>query len=691
MKLMFLDWLISDRVMRTICWTLLHSLWQGLLAAIIAAIIIMMTRKSSPALRYNLLAGLFLLFVATSGFTLMRQLQLFNNDPIEKIGLTTGKTLAGNSNYFRSDDMISTATGSNYLENFVQYFNQNSSLIASVWFIIFFMKLIRILSNIGYVERIRHYQTSPPPSNWKERIAELALSLGISPSVQLLESAIVRAPVVVGFLKPVILLPIGLLSNIPPEQVEAILLHELAHIRRKDYLVNLVQSFAEVVFFFNPALLWISSLVREERENCCDDVAISQTKNKKQFIHALVAFQEYATHPSNKKAVMAFAGRKNYLLRRVKRIIYNENKKLNAMEKGFFIVSITAISLVGFLSVKRTPEDSKQVINPTLVSKIVDPAMVDTELIDTIPGKVEFKSLNSVTNKDDKGATRTITAVDKNGKKYKIVTKNDDPIELYIDDIKIAAGEMDNYKTLIDDMEEESIELRQKSEIEKTIKEIEKMKNDQQEQSKKISKLDTERLQLMKKLAAIDEERFKLSDDYRTYFNDHEWEDAAKMDLANDKFMKLYQENFKNFLFKDSNALNFDMENQTLKELFNESQNRFNQDQLFQNQYSELFHKQLLDEKMNLLHNNEFGLQLQMNGTHYLIDPIIEDLLAKKLIATQGGDLSFELSAEKFIINGKKQPADVHNNFKEKYLKKNGDFYKYSRKNGVTNITTHSN
>ena len=117
----------------------------------------------------------------------------------------------------------------------------------------------------------------------------------------LLESAIVKVPVVIGLLKPVILLPLGLLSNLPPDQVEAVLLHELAHIRRKDYLVNLLQSFAEVVFFFNPALLWISSLMREERENCCDDVAISHIKNKKQFIHALVAFQEYAMHHPNEQ------------------------------------------------------------------------------------------------------------------------------------------------------------------------------------------------------------------------------------------------------------------------------------------------------------------------------------------------------------------------------------------------------
>ena len=183
----------------------------------------------------------------------------------------------------------------------VQYFNEHASLIVAIWFILFIAKLVRILSNIGYVQRIRHYKTSEPPPYWKQRIMEMAKDLRVHRSIQLLESAIIRVPVVIGLLKPVILLPLGLLSNLPPEQVEAVLLHELAHIRRKDYLVNLLQSFAEVVFFFNPAMLWISSLMREERENCCDDVAISHIKNKKQFIHALVAFQEYAMHPSDKQ------------------------------------------------------------------------------------------------------------------------------------------------------------------------------------------------------------------------------------------------------------------------------------------------------------------------------------------------------------------------------------------------------
>ena len=682
MKLMFLDWLIGDRVMQSVCWTLLHSLWQGLLAAIIAAIIIMLTRKSAPAIRYNLLAGLFLLFIATTGTTLMHQLLLVNKNPVDRVEMPLSN-ISGNMYYTAGDDIISTTPGTNYLDNLVGYFNDNSSLIVTIWFIIFIAKLLRILSNIGYVQRIRHHKTSEPALYWQGKITELALTLGMTRSIQLLESAIVKAPVVIGFLKPVILLPFGLLSNIPPEQVEAILLHELAHVRRKDYLVNLVQSFAEVVFFFNPALLWISSLVREERENCCDDVAISHTKNKKQFIHALVAFQEYAAHPSNKQPAIAFSGRKNYLLSRVKRIIYNENKKLNAMEKGFFIVSITAVSLVGLLSIKQGPtEKVKDSAGPTSITKTTN-AATETNIaqIDTVPASVEFKSLNSVTNKDDKGATRTITAVDKSGKKYKIITKDEDPIQLFIDDKKIPAGEMDNYKTLIDDMEQ-SAEIRQK-------REIEKMRKAKEEQSQKLSKLDAERLELMQKLAAIDQERFRLNDDFTKSFKEHEWENAANMNLENEKFMKLYQENMKDYLFNDSVRFDLNMDNQTLKQLLNESFNQ-NQDQWMQKQNNELFQKQLLEEKMNLLHNNEFGLKLQTTGIHLLIDPIVDDMLAQQLIATAEGDLSFELSADKFILNGKRQSAEVHNTFKEKYLKKNSDHFKFSRKNGSINIT-HSN
>src|SRR5262249_45478906 len=147
----------------------------------------------------------------------------------------------------------------------------------------------------------------------------------------LLESEIIKVPMMTGWLKPMILFPFSLLSQLPQEQVEAILLHELAHIKRKDYFVNLLQNFAETIFFFNPAVLWISSLIRDERENCCDDIAIQSTNDKEKFIHALVAFQEY--NLSKSRFGIAFPGQKNHLLNRIKRIIYNSNKTLNNMEK----------------------------------------------------------------------------------------------------------------------------------------------------------------------------------------------------------------------------------------------------------------------------------------------------------------------------------------------------------------------
>lgn len=686
-----MNWLISDKLMQAFCWTLLHSLWQGLLLAIIACVIIMITRRSSPGIRYNLLTTLFILFIATTGFTFMRQISIATKGQPEHVWTEPVTEPISNTSNVGDEAIVSTTAEPDYFENMVQYFNEHASLIVAIWFILFSAKLVRILSNIGYVQRIRNYKTTEPSLYWKQRIIELAQDLRIQRSILLLESAIIKVPMVVGLLKPVILIPIGLLSNLPQGQVEAVLLHELAHIRRKDYLVNLLQSFAETIFFFNPALLWISSLMREERENCCDDIAISRIKNKKQFIHALVTFQEYAMLQSSSSAAIAFAGRKNYLLNRVKRIIDNENKKLNAMEKGFFILSIVAISLIGLMSMRQSSAQKKGSTISTLpAAKPLDAIAVQhTEPYDTIPGTVEFKNFNSVVNKDENGETKTITATDKTGKKYKIVMKNDDPIKLYVDDEKIPAAEMDKYKKLIVAMEQAS-ELRQK-------KDIEKMKKEQLAQSEKMMKLEAERMQLMQKLNALDEERAKLNLENMKAFKDHEWENAGEINLLTDQMVKLRNEKVqdqllqKKLLYNHHELLKQKLvdDNILQKQLLNESLENFKSDQLVQNEKNQIFQKQLLNEKMNLLQNYEWEQQHQ--HTNRLIKPIIEDMVEEKIIAPQQDEISFELNDDRFVVNGKKQPAEVRDRFKKKYLKKKGDYFKFSKKNGNTSTTIHLN
>ncbi|ACU62630.1 M56 family metallopeptidase [Chitinophaga pinensis] len=350
---------LPEPLLKAICWTLIHSLWEGLVITLLAGLVIIITRKTIPTLRYNLLSGLFLLFIIVSGFTFQRVYRTFSNDRIALSGVAPQTTVVQQDASFppaiiQKDKVYEQRP---FSERFIAYFDRHAPLIVTIWFIIFSCKFVIMLSSLNYLQRIRYRKTHQPDSYWKQRINTFRRQLGITKAVLLLESEIVKAPAVIGFLKPVILIPFGLMSQLPADQIEAILLHELAHIKRRDYLVNLMQSFAEMIFFFNPAILWLSALIRQEREHCCDDIAIAVTKDKGKFINALVAFQD---HNISMTYEMAFPGRKNQLLERVKRILNNNNTTLNVMEKISLISCFVVISVfaVAFSTPEQQPSAS---------------------------------------------------------------------------------------------------------------------------------------------------------------------------------------------------------------------------------------------------------------------------------------------------------------------------------------------
>ena len=125
------------------------------------------------------------------------------------------------------------------------------------------------------------------PPEWQQALSKLAAKIRLSRPVPLLVSALVQVPTVVGWLRPVVLVPVGALGGLPAEYLEALLLHELAHIRRQDYLVNMLQSVAEALLFYHPAVWWVSGHIRAERELCCDDVAVSVFGNALTYASAL--------------------------------------------------------------------------------------------------------------------------------------------------------------------------------------------------------------------------------------------------------------------------------------------------------------------------------------------------------------------------------------------------------------------
>ena len=346
--------LVNDSMIKAVSWTIIHSLWLGLAVALLAGLTLLLTKKATSAIRYNLLGGLSILFLVTISFVFYNELEtqttILQADKLVKSNLQT-ESLVSVSNAVMKEE------GSAPLSIITAFVSKFSSWIVFIWFVVFIYKCIRMTGDIRQVYRARNYQTITPPEIWRKRLSELQVLLRIKRSVQLLESKLVTVPSVTGFFKPVILVPIGLLNNIPQDQVEAILLHELAHIRRSDYAVNLMQTFLEILFFFNPGVLWISSLLKDERENCCDDLAISVTNNKKEFVNALISFQEY--NLNTQRFALQFGDQKMKLADRAKRILFNSNKMLSLREK-YFLSACVAMSVILFVVVLNVNSSSAQ-------------------------------------------------------------------------------------------------------------------------------------------------------------------------------------------------------------------------------------------------------------------------------------------------------------------------------------------
>jgi GWxTD domain-containing protein len=168
------------------------------------------------------------------------------------------------------------------------------------------------------VSRLRRRGVCCAPEPWQTELTRRATAMRLSRSVRLLESCLADTPMVLGHFSPVILMPVGLLAGLPPAQVVAILLHELAHIRRSDYLVNAWQRVAEGLLFYHPAVWWIARVIREEREHCCDDIVVAASGDARQYAAALAALEQ--NRWSGRQPAMAATG--GNLVKRIHRLLY---------------------------------------------------------------------------------------------------------------------------------------------------------------------------------------------------------------------------------------------------------------------------------------------------------------------------------------------------------------------------------
>src|SRR5881396_918641 len=176
----------------------------------------------------------------------------------------------------------------------------------------------RLASGLLATWRLATTGTRPVPEAWRQALARLATRLRVSPPVRLLASALIHVPAVIGWWRPVILIPVSVLtgSGLTPLQLDALLAHELAHVRRHDYLVNLLQSVIETLLFYHPAVWWVSHRIRVEREHCCDDLAVAACGDARCYATALLAIEQLRA-----ASALALAASGGSLLDRIRRLL----------------------------------------------------------------------------------------------------------------------------------------------------------------------------------------------------------------------------------------------------------------------------------------------------------------------------------------------------------------------------------
>jgi beta-lactamase regulating signal transducer with metallopeptidase domain len=298
------DW-ISDKLLHALGWTLVHSIWQLLVVAGVLWLALKVARKASPALTYGMAVGaLMLSFLAT----LATFLYLWTR-PEEVLSLSV--------------DSVNSSPSMDWeglLAQGIFWTEQNLSLVVNFWLFGAILFLFRLISQFAEIRNLR--KTSLPFENLviQTLTDRLVATLGISRKIEIRTTGKAHSPLTFGVMTPVILLPIALVFQLSPAHLEAVIAHELAHVKRNDYLSNLLLSTLEVLFFFHPCYWWMSQSVKELRENAADELALKAGISSADLANALAEVLQFASqHPP--ELSLAAGKKRNPTLLRIKRML----------------------------------------------------------------------------------------------------------------------------------------------------------------------------------------------------------------------------------------------------------------------------------------------------------------------------------------------------------------------------------
>jgi TonB family protein len=343
-----LDTLATHPTVQAIGQALVAFVWQGAIAGCVTAAVLVLLRAAAPQTRY--VVGVVGLAVMMALPVMAFRRALPDARSSADLGTRGAAAIVVDATMpTPAEAEPSTGlTSMNAAAPAVPF----TAIVALIWTCGVLVLTAALLRSWHHVRRLR--RTSVAAAVGLVRATEsLATRLGLARRVRVVESALVALPSVVGWLRPVVVLPASALAGLTPSQLEAIIAHELAHIRRGDYVVNAWQCIVETLLFYHPAVWWVSRQIRIERELCCDDLAAAVCGDRELYARALTALEEQRTRVPS----LAMAASGGDLVTRVRRLVEPSRPSGPGWSGGFVmsvVMTVVAVSLSGSLFADNT-------------------------------------------------------------------------------------------------------------------------------------------------------------------------------------------------------------------------------------------------------------------------------------------------------------------------------------------------
>ena len=687
-------------------WTIIHSFWQASLVALLMSLFHKYGNDKRATFRYAIsvfsMASVFLISVMT--FVLYYSTNIGTDELTGSVAFTQNQISANFENSF--------------LSRLNLFFTNNLTHINIIWAIGVALFFIRFIFSYGYTKYLRRTAIFSNSEVLNDSLKRVRSHFLVNIMIEIAESSKIDVPLVIGHLKPLILFPVGIVNMLSTAEVEAIITHELAHIKRYDYLTNILLTLVEILFYFHPAVWWISANVKAERENCCDDIALSQNVDKVVYAKALVKLEEIKTNRYPALA-MPFSSKKHQLINRIKRIMNMPHTQNDIKEK-----SIATVLLLSIFLLFNIPANSESTTPDSFVDRLtsIDSLKIEgkDEIILTVQeGKFKSLEVDKVIQEGEIvekiAATVNRTSTDENS--Y-ILTMTDRPVLILENDkVKISGNGGAVYQSEDDDLaprvladtipniwEENEVSIFQKDgktvELEKKDGKITRLKID----GKVIP--ESEYGNYEKELES-NEFKYKFNDDNNVFkhFNDSMFSNSFGLLFDGENWREFggnlnqfFDEDMLNKL-KDMEGLRFDFEHledmdhlkgleklqelhgfqnmegfgnlqETLEELGIKLDSTFKGMNFEFDNLDELdnfhFFKDFYDKEKNLFKEDKSGFK---RGT--VVDKI-GSMLNKDGLLKEYKTNKIELSGKHLKINGEKMPQALFEKYKDIYQESTG-------------------